>query len=457
MLTRHFYESDEVVEALRWSVVRGRVIEAAFWCEELVCSGEEAMAWGSLFSVWMEQALIVAPDWADRWFGVGGDIHEACADLCHTGRMRRDISLPLVLLVGATQVQGPPPEKLPLLEKPASVAPKSTPLRTKKGSKAHGSGLAITATASTATAITSPIVAIYDYFERACAAGKGQAAWWAAQQLGHSLRDRPLPSAGPRLFDYLERLILPGNLDGWRAAFMCAAVLLECEGHLKPFKSLPSRSGGSSKPVKELERWEGLEGRRARREFSVPREALLCVTERGRMKSNITPLYRVYTAHERIEAGEGCSFWTDIIAHYRTEDGNWITAEAQDAFYELAFPDDIPDEWSKSDQLQSHGPGCLSSSEAPRWVKWGRLWLDADAIFAWGVSPVTLLDSMTAPTEDTATWLDCFFAPAPPTDAGVAGAGVATAPAVAGWGGEDIDTDIVLSLVASVRKILVVE
>ena len=88
MLTRHFYESDEVVEALRWSVVRGRVIEAAFWCEELICSGEEAMAWGSLFSVWMEQALIVAPDWADRWFGVGGDIHEACADLCSCADVR---------------------------------------------------------------------------------------------------------------------------------------------------------------------------------------------------------------------------------------------------------------------------------------------------------------------------------------------------------------------------------
>jgi hypothetical protein len=414
-VTRHFYESEEVVEALRWSVVRGRVVEAAFWCEELVCSGEEGRAWGALFSVWMEQALIVTPDWADVWFGVGGDIQEACAELCHVCKVRRDISLPLVLLLGRT---GAPPESVPAL-------PASHPLRTGVG----GGGR----------------TALYNYFERACVAGKAQAAWWAAQQLGHTLRDYPLPSAGRQLFDYLERLTLPGNLDSWRAAFMCAAVLLECEGHLKPFKSLPKRpTGGGLKPATALGRWEGLEGRRGRREFAIPREALLCVTERGRMRTKESSLSGLYRVQDRLEAGEGCAFWTDTLANYVDgESGGWATEEAQEAFYEFAFPDDIPDEWSKLSQAQSHGPGCLSSTEEPRWAKWGRLWLDADAVFAWGIPAVGLMESLVAPAAGMGTWLDALFME------GEAGETKRC---------EDIADDAaVLALLTPVRKMLIVE
>lgn len=429
-VTRHFYESEEVVEALRWSVVLGRVTEAAFWCEELVCSGEEGRAWGALFSVWLEQALIVVPDWADVWFGVGGDIQEACAELCHTCKGRRDISLPLVLLNGRTQVLGPPPEGVPVLPT------KLHPFRSK----------------------TTKLNPVYDYFERACASGKAQAAWWAAQQLGHTLRDYPLPSAGRRLFDYLDRLVLPGDLDGWRCAFMCAAVLLECEGHLKPFKSLPKRTGKSLKPAAALGRWEGLEGRRSRREFAIPREALLCVTERGRMRSKEGTLGSLYRIHERLEAGEGGGFWTDVLATYLDGKGVgracWATEEAQEAFYEFAFPDDIPDEWSKADQLKSHGPGCLSSSEEPRWSKWGRQWLDADAVFAWGISPVSFLDSLITPVTGMETWLDAAFTERTERDKEEAGWGLAE-----GHPGVErvIEDPAVLALLAPVRKMLIVE
>ena len=441
-VTRHFYESEEVVEALRWSVVRGRVVEAAFWCEELVCSGEEGQAWGALFSVWMEQALIVVPDWADVWFGTGGDIQEACAELCHVCKVRRDISLPLVLLLGKTQTAGVPPEGVPALP-PSHVS--SLPFRSPPLQEAKDA--------------TS--VALYDYFERSCAAGKAQAAWWAAQQLGNSLRDYPLPSASPRLFDYLERLVLPGNLDGWRFAFMCAAVLLECEGHLKPFKSLPKRTGRSLKPTVALERWEGLEGRRSRREFAIPREALLCVTERGRMRSKEGTLGTLYRIHERLEAGEGCGFWTDVLATYMNEKGfgvepHWVTEEAEEAFYEFAFPDDIPDEWSKADQLKSHGPGCLSSSEEPRWSKWGRQWLDADAVFAWGISPISFLDSLITPVAGMETWLDAAFTERTER-------GEEEGEEEAGWGLAEghservIEDPAVLALLTPVRKMLIVE
>ena len=488
-VTRHFYESEEVVEALRWSVVRGRVVEAAFWCEELVCSGEEGQAWGALFSVWMEQALIVVPDWADVWFGTGGDIQEACAELCHVCKVRRDISLPLVLLLGKTQTAGVPPEGVPALPPShiSSLPFRSPPLQG-ADEKVKGIHLGFPfRSPPLQEAKDATEVALYDYFERSCAAGKAQAAWWAAQQLGNSLRDYPLPSASPRLFDYLERLVLPGDLvasstngagshDGWRLAFMCAAVLLECEGHLKPFKSLPKRpTGGGLKPTVALGRWEGFEGRRSRREFAIPREALLCVTERGRMRSKENNLGGLYHVHERIETGEGCTFWIDTLATYLDRKGCWATEEAQDAFYEFAFPDDIPDEWSKTSQLQSHGPGCLSSTEEARWAKWGRLWLEADAVFAWGIPSVGLMESLAAPVTGTETWLDALCVGTERDERkaeGVDGAEEAEeAEGVEGveeaedqedekeWGGTERVTEdpVVLALLTPVRKMLIVE
>jgi hypothetical protein len=175
------------------------------------------------------------------------------------------------------------------------------------------------------------------------------------------------------------------------------------------------------------------------------------------MRSKEGTLGDLYRIHERLEAGEGCSFWTDVLATYANEEG-WATEEAQEAFYEFAFPDDIPDEWSKADQLKSHGPGCLSSSEEPRWSKWGRQWLDADAVFAWAISPVSFLDSLITPVTGMETWLDAAFTEGTERDE-------EEGEEEADWGLAEghpgvervIEDPAVLALLTPVRKMLIVE
>jgi len=58
--------------------------------------------------------------------------------------------------------------------------------------------------------------------------------------------------------------------------------------------------------------------------------------------------------------------------------------DTKEAFYETFFPDDIPDEWSLKDQMQSHGHGVLRAGEQLSLAKLGRIWFQAESRYAWG-------------------------------------------------------------------------
>jgi hypothetical protein len=68
---------------------------------------------------------------------------------------------------------------------------------------------------------------------------------------------------------------------------------------------------------------------------------------------------------------EGCPFWTRVIE----EEVPWLDDDRKEAFYDLYFPDDIPDEWSRQDQEKSHGFGCLINTEVPNYQKYIDRWL----------------------------------------------------------------------------------
>jgi hypothetical protein len=70
----------------------------------------------------------------------------------------------------------------------------------------------------------------------------------------------------------------------------------------------------------------------------------------------------------------------DLLVH---EQG--IGEEALDAFYAATFPDDIPDEWSLTDQMRSHGRGVLRATETGISLsRLGAIWFQAESRFAWG-------------------------------------------------------------------------
>ena len=101
-------------------------------------------------------------------------------------------------------------------------------------------------------------------------------------------------------------------------------------------------------------RWTELEGRRKRRELAIRPEACGSDTVRGSMPSTTTNIAEI---REPLTALHGSPYW-DIIAE---EFGGWKSIykndESREAFFDLYFPDDIPDEWSAADQEKSHGCG----------------------------------------------------------------------------------------------------
>lgn len=74
MLTRHFYELEEVPYALRHALRFGKVREAVFWAHELILSQEFEVLHKTMITSWL---MFLGPSyihWFDAWLSVGSDI-----------------------------------------------------------------------------------------------------------------------------------------------------------------------------------------------------------------------------------------------------------------------------------------------------------------------------------------------------------------------------------------------
>ena len=81
MLTRHLYVDTEVEAALAYAILKGRSLEAAFWCDELTDTGLEEAGWTTLLESWLWQALVTCPDWGTTYYKQGSLVDAAHA-LC---------------------------------------------------------------------------------------------------------------------------------------------------------------------------------------------------------------------------------------------------------------------------------------------------------------------------------------------------------------------------------------
>ena len=96
MLSRHLYDISEIHAALAYAILRGRALEAAFWCDELTDTGLDREAWATLLDTWLWQALVTCPSWASVYYKQGSLV-DAAAALC---RAPKDNSLWWVLVSG---------------------------------------------------------------------------------------------------------------------------------------------------------------------------------------------------------------------------------------------------------------------------------------------------------------------------------------------------------------------
>ena len=188
---------------------------------------------------------------------------------------------------------------------------------------------------------------------------KGQAACWAALRLA-ALGPLDLPHP-------LSPLL--GDLDP--SLQVCISVLLACSVPVKGNMEMPDEIR------RHLAHWASLLGRRARRCYGIPQECLYGLTRRGCLSQKESTLGELRGIH-------------DLLVH---EQG--IGEEALDAFYAATFPDDIPDEWSLSDQMRSHGSGVLRASESGiSFSRLGAIWFRAESRFAWGFYEWVGIDRM---------------------------------------------------------------
>ena len=97
--------------------------------------------------------------------------------------------------------------------------------------------------------------------------------------------------------------------------------------------------------------WDALCGRRKVRR-PIPAAALHKGTTRGSMSSKYTNIADVREPLWLLP--NACRWWREVYVTY--------TPETHDDFHDKYFPDDIPDEWSATDQQMSHGQGCAETA-----------------------------------------------------------------------------------------------
>jgi len=173
---------------------------------------------------------------------------------------------------------------------------------------------------------------------------KGLAACWAALRLG----------------DEAAKQVTPLPLDLPKPLLICASVLKACSRTVPEF-----RPPMNQEVLSHIAKWSAHQGRRSRRLYEIPMECLYGITARGCMLQKASTLGEI----RRIN---------DILAAHITDD------DELEAFYQSTFPDDIPDEWSLKDQKMSHGQGVLRTGEQLSLAKLGRIWFQAESVYAWG-------------------------------------------------------------------------
>ena len=320
MITKHFYRLDEVKAALMYSIKKGRVLEAAFWCEELACSGYWMEAWATLLQSWLWFCLVTNPAWIqNRIFFTEADeinneegkdiLHQACYNLCIA---KKDNSLWAILATVGSEM----PDRV-CGKRPEGLTYESE---------------------------------LDAYLCAAICQGKAACAWWAVKALDYKT-DR-IPDI------FLESLMESVGFVGpsWNQVARCAAVLIA---------STPDNeydTGMSPALIKEIRRWRAITMNRKARVYAIPDECLYGLTERGRMERSRGTMEELYKIHDILYTGP----------------------EDMDEFYASVFPDNIPDEWSLADQRKSHGPGILRIGETITLKKFSLIWMTDPCIYCWG-------------------------------------------------------------------------
>jgi hypothetical protein len=311
-LTRNLYREDEVLAALQYCILRGRLKEAIFWAHELMISNMTGELLQSIFSLWMNFFGSAHLAWYG-WF------HEATADL---ENVNEEAIYLLVMSLGRAA---------------ANKRYDSTVF------SLLVCGVARTPTDRIGFAVLPEKLRRLEGIEKAFATavkqGKLELAWsmW--------------PSTAWEILEELAKehaivrsLSQESNRPLWKTEWTWAtkALALVIVGSLVRPVYIESET-----MLAELQgcwtEWDSLK-MRAARWATIPYDCLHMFTQ------------RVTDTEKELMGGletamQGSQFWDSVIGIDREE------------FFDTYFTSDIPDEWSSADRHKSHGPPPTGSAE----------------------------------------------------------------------------------------------
>jgi len=331
-LTRHLYAEDEVVAALQFCVLRGRPVEAAFWCEELLYSEMIDPLLEGLRRIWLYGFGIGALNWYRAFERLAAqaelnvdELVGLVVGLCRAGTAgRRDISY--LILAGSSE---------PAEQAAFCIGPKGF-----TGADA--------------------------YFIACIQQGRTISAWRALGSVtGPALRVAAERKHGAAGLDACDLLV--------EYPALTVAALCLPKGELSQRLAEPVL--GTLREVESARaEWEPLLGRKARRQYPIPSESLYWLTHRGSRSTYDTSEKVLCGSLERPGKLWGSVYWDSIAEGL----GGWHAIrndpEVRMAFYDEHFPDDIPDEWSTAEREKSHGRGASQPGAAPSAEKFLNSW-----------------------------------------------------------------------------------
>lgn len=135
----------------------------------------------------------------------------------------------------------------------------------------------------------------------------------------------------------------------WESRALAVLCCVEKLGWSIPSYEVPSHI------QEEIDVWKSLEGKRARRVYKIRVEAIQYGVQRSNEPSNQCNLIEI---REPFWFLRNSPYWEGVREDIGVKWGTIVkNDDLKESFYDLYFPDDIPDEWSLKDQEKSHSYG----------------------------------------------------------------------------------------------------
>ena len=315
-LTRNLYREDEVLAALQYCILKGRIQEAVFWAHEATQSNMTFDLLQALFWLWMNFFGAANLSWY-TWF------HEATQNL---EKIEEDNIIYLVISLARRAPQGDSTVFTLVV-----------------------SGLSRPSTDRIGFVILPPSLRSLEGKNRAFAVAVKQgklalawnfAEWPTAWKILEEL------AKDSRSVELIRKLSQESENPFWKPEWIwfVRALAMTIAATISRF---PEKEPIPVELVGCTANWKNVRMLDAR-VFAVPSECLYWFCFRGSLRVNKTTEAELTPGLEL--AIQGSQFWDEVPRG---------TDDEREAFYDTYFTSDIPDEWSIKNRQKSHGFGTI--------------------------------------------------------------------------------------------------